>query len=128
DFAWAFDRLYTAYEGPVLRVRRSSDDVEADIGTDASGLFDEAAYNAHVGGGDGFAAQVYDQSGNSRNAAQATLSAQPQIILNAVNGRPALRFDGGDHLATANIAWTSTFSMAAIAKRSSGDAGILGGD
>jgi hypothetical protein len=40
--------------------------------------------------------QWSDQSGNNRNAVQGTASSQPAFIANAVNGKPALQFDGVD--------------------------------
>jgi len=38
--------------------------------------------------------QWADQSGNNRNAAQTTLSARPVLVTNALNGMPALAFNG----------------------------------
>jgi len=38
--------------------------------------------------------QWADQSGNSRNATQGTASSQPTLVSNALNGKPALSFDG----------------------------------
>src|SRR5882724_2120448 len=37
-----------------------------------------------------------DSSGNSNNAFQITPSSQPQVVENAINGRPVVRFDGAD--------------------------------
>jgi hypothetical protein len=76
------------------RVRRSSDNAEANIGFTASGDLDTAALLAFVGSGDGFVTTWYDQSGNGRNAAQTTAGGQPQIVSNGViqtqNGRPTV--------------------------------------
>jgi hypothetical protein len=51
-------------------------------------------------GGDGLVAAWYDQSGNARNAAQATADAQPRIVnagvVDTIGGRPAMAFDGVD--------------------------------
>ena len=73
------------------RVRRSSDNAELNIGFTASGDLDTAALLAHVGSGNGFVTTWYDQSGNGRNAAQATANLQPQIVSNGAietqNGR-----------------------------------------
>ena len=38
--------------------------------------------------------QWADQSGNNRNATQTTLAAQPVLVTNALNGMPALAFNG----------------------------------
>ena len=37
-----------------------------------------------------------DQSGNFNNAAQADNTRRPVVVPNAINGHPAIRFDGGD--------------------------------
>ena len=37
-----------------------------------------------------------DQSGNYFDASQVTVGARPQLVMGAVNGRPAVRFDGVD--------------------------------
>ncbi len=37
-----------------------------------------------------------DQSGNNNHATQFDITAQPEMVANAVNGKPALRFDGQD--------------------------------
>lgn len=74
------------------QVRRSSDNALADINSTAAGDFDNAAFTAHVGGGSGFVSKLYDQSGNARDAVQATAANQPQIILNTfgVGTKPGL--------------------------------------
>lgn len=58
------------------RVRRSSDNSEQDIAL--------ATYTADIdsfcGAGNGFATTWYDQSGNARNVAQATTTAQPKVV------------------------------------------------
>jgi hypothetical protein len=93
--AYSTRRLRTAYTGPLLRVRRSSDNTEADIGYGADGWLDEASLLAHVGAGDGFVTTWYDQSGNGRDATQTTAGHQPNIV-NAGVVRPAPDFDGVD--------------------------------
>ena len=80
------------------RVRRSSDNTEANIGFTASGDLDTAALLAHVGSGNGFVTTWYDQSGNNRHATKTTAGAQPRIVnagvLDIANGKPAIRFNG----------------------------------
>jgi hypothetical protein len=89
--AYSLRRLRTAYTGSVIRVRRSSNNAEADIGFTASGDFDTVTLLSFVGTGNGFVTTWYDQSGNGRNATQATATAQPQIVSNGAiqtqNGR-----------------------------------------
>lgn len=74
-------KLRTAYSGSALRVRRSSDNAEQDIGF-SSNLLDESALTTFCGAGDGFIVTVYDQSGASgaEDYTQSTAAAQPQIV------------------------------------------------
>jgi hypothetical protein len=86
------------YTGNAIRVRRSNDNDETDIGFTASGDLDTAALLAHVGSGNGFVTTWYDQSGTGRNATQTTAEQQPRIVSNGAmiteGGRPAVLFDG----------------------------------
>jgi hypothetical protein len=73
-------RLSSTYTGSLIRVRRSSDNAEQDIGYDGSNVLDESALTTFVGANNGFVTTWYDQSGNGRNATQATASNQPRIV------------------------------------------------
>ena len=88
----------TAVTKPI-RVRRSSDNTESDIGFSGANL-DTAALLTFCGAGNGFITKWYDQSGNGRDLLQATTASQPQIVASGVvlsnNGRPAVSFDGTD--------------------------------
>ena len=94
--AYSLRKLRSAYAGSAVRVRRSSDSTEQDIGFDGSGEFDSAAFSSFVGGGTGFVKTWYDQSGNGRDLTQATTANQPAITVSAVNSKPALTFDGSN--------------------------------
>ena len=103
--AFSLSKLRAAYTGSAVRVRRSSDNAEANIGFTANGDLDTAALLAHVGSGasdNGFVTTWYDQSGNGRDVTQATAANQPQIVSNGAietqNGRPMPLFDGTDFL------------------------------
>ena len=72
-------KMLSSYAGSAIKVRRSSDSTLQDIGFNADGSFDATSYLAFIGGGNGFAHTVYDQSGNGRNQVQSTAAAQPQI-------------------------------------------------
>ena len=92
-------RLSSTYTGALIRVRRSSDNTEQDIGYDGSNVLDEAALTSFVGSGNnGFVTTWYDQSGNSKNATQTTAANQPQIVSSGSvitqNSKPALLTDG----------------------------------
>ena len=92
-----------AYKGPLIKVRRSSDDATLDIYPVIQlnlqdSIIDEAALLAFVGAGSGFIDTWYDQSGNGRNATQATTANQPRIVnagvIDRINTRPTIFFDG----------------------------------
>jgi hypothetical protein len=95
-------KLDCSYSGSCIRVRRSSDNAEQDIGFSGN-VLDQAAMEAFVGTGgsdDGFVVAWYDQSGNGNSAFQATSTKQPKIMDNGVtllmNGLPTMLFDGTD--------------------------------
>jgi hypothetical protein len=125
--AYSLRKLRTAYTGPALRVRRSFDSAEADIGFTAAGDLDTAALLAHVehggpgpGNQNGFVTTWYDQSGNGRNVTQVTAVNQPRIVNAGVvytqNARPSIFFDGSSRLSSnAPLAVAQAFSVMAIA-------------
>lgn len=66
-----------------LRVRRSSDSTEMDIGF-AGRLIDTTTLLSFVGAGSGFVVTWYDQTGNGEDATQATAANQPRIVNSGV--------------------------------------------
>ncbi|MCU0441640.1 MAG: T9SS type A sorting domain-containing protein [Bacteroidia bacterium] len=98
SLALGLRKLRSAYNGPAIRVRRSSDSLEQDIFFAASGELDTVSLKSFVGSGSGFISLWYDQSGNNRNAGNATLANQPSImlsgIINRFGGKPSIRYDG----------------------------------
>jgi hypothetical protein len=86
--------LRTAYTGSAIRVRRSSDNAEQDIGFTALNVLDESALTTFCGVGNGFVTTWYDQSGNANNARQTTAINQYRIVDSGVIyknlGKPAL--------------------------------------
>ena len=93
-------RLSSTYTGSLIRVRRSSDNAEQDIGYNGSNVLDEAALTTFVGADNGFVTTWYDQSGNVRNTSQTTAANQPQIVSSGSVikelGNPAIKFDGSN--------------------------------
>ena len=75
-----------------IRVRRSSDDAEQDIGFTGDAL-DTASLATFVGSDSAHVTTVYDQSGNGEDAVQATAANQPRIV-NAGTYDGKLVFDG----------------------------------
>jgi hypothetical protein len=98
--AYSLRNLSSAYTGPLIRVRRSSDNVERDIYGTFRGDLDLAALTSFVGANSGFVTTWYDQSGTGRHATQATAASQPRIVnagaVDTENGKPAMFFDGSN--------------------------------
>jgi hypothetical protein len=92
--AFSTRKLRSAYSGPALTLRRDSDNGTLNIGFDASGNLDTAAVTAHLGAANGFVSRWYDQSGNAYNFGNSTAATQPRLLLNALNGKACLSFDG----------------------------------
>lgn len=123
------------YSGPLIRVRRSSDNTEQDFGAtsivDANGdkWLDTAALLTFVGAGNGFVTTWYDQAGSGRHMAQATAGSQPSIVTAGVvltsAGRPAVFTTTGKSMSNTG-AWLVTGNadraLNAIMSRSSGAA------
>lgn len=85
---------------PLIRVRRSSDDAEQDIGSVVSGrrrVLDTASLESFAGMGDAFITTVYEQSGHAAavDYAQTTAALQPQIVASGTtitkDGKVAMR-------------------------------------
>ena len=92
-------KLRSAYAGSCLRVRRSSDNAEQDIGF-VSNYLDITSMATFVGANNGFVVKWYDQSGNANDLIQATAANQPKIInagtLLTQNGKACMTFDGSN--------------------------------
>nr|WP_309504265.1 arabinofuranosidase catalytic domain-containing protein [uncultured Roseovarius sp.] len=118
--------LDTGYSGSLIRVRRSSDDAEADIGIDSDGNLDQTSLLAHTGtgtGDHGYLVKVYEQSGTSGSFdfEQTIESRQPIIVQDGevvtANGQPTAiqPVSGSDtrHMVSAS-AWTGRPSDGAV--------------
>lgn len=97
---WGMRIISPSYSGPILSVRRSSDNAVADIGADGGGEYlDISALLAHCGAGDGFVTKWWDTTGKGKHVDQATVGRQAKIVLsgvvNTLNGRAALKHEGG---------------------------------
>lgn len=96
--AYSLRKLRVGYTGNAIRVRRSSDNTEQNIGFTSAGILDTSALLTFCGAGDGFVTTWYDQSGNGNNVTQSTAANQPQIVSSGSvitqGGKPSLLFDG----------------------------------
>jgi len=104
--AYSLRKLRAGYTDGAIRVRRSSDSTEQDIGFDAAGNLDTSSLLAFTGAGDGFITTWYDQTGGGATFAQATTANQPRIVasgvVDVINGKPTALFDGINDSLTGN--------------------------
>jgi hypothetical protein len=77
--AYSLRKLRSAYTGNAIRVRRSSDNTEQNIGF-VNNVLDTASLLTFCGVGNGFVTTWYDQSTNANNSTQATAVNQCQIV------------------------------------------------
>ena len=113
--AYSLRKLKVSYSGFAIRVRRSSDNTEQNIGFNTSNDLDTTALTAFVGSGSGFITTWYDQSGNSKNVIQTTANRQPWIVESGVlltsNGKPGIKFmsdASGGYFLTGTVNRTNT--------------------
>lgn len=115
---YSLRKLRTAYTGAAIRVRRSSDNTEQDIGFSGNDL-DTASLLSFVGSGDGFVTILYDQMVN-HNATQTTASIQPLIVssgsLITTSTEPAIKFSAAQFL---NLDTLATSLSGALTDRTS---------
>jgi hypothetical protein len=126
--AYSLRKLDKDYTGNAIRVRRSNDNSEQDIGFVGNDL-DTSSLKTFVGANSGFVTTWYDQSGNARNATQTTATWQPRIInagtIERQGSRPTIFFDGSDDLLSGDGAASvasgedKPFSILAVSSNSS---------
>jgi len=91
---YSLRRMRAAYAGFCIRVRRSSDNTERNIGF-IGNVIDTADLLAWVGAGDGFVVRKHDHSVNGFDATQATAARQPRIVsagvLDVQNAKACMR-------------------------------------
>jgi hypothetical protein len=109
--AYSLRKLDKDYTGNAIRVRRSNDNTEQNIGFVGNDL-DTTSLKTFVGVNSGFVTTWYDQSGNARNATQTTAANQPRIVnagtVERVNTKPSIFLDGSNDF----FAFTSTRTSA----------------
>jgi hypothetical protein len=109
--AYSFRKLSSTYAGSSVRVRRTSDNSEQDIGFDVSGNLDTSSLTTFLGSSDGFITKWYDQSGSSRDGVQTTSSRQIRIatagVIETKNGLPTTQGANSLHLNISGVPTTS---------------------
>lgn len=125
--AYSFRKLKSTYAGSAMRLRRASDNLELNIGfLGFSGFtgapWDGAAAAAHCNATTCFVVTAFDQSGNGRDATQATAANQPQLVFNCNGALPCMRTTAGvQKLNSGSVAWVAAkTSVSAVAKRVAG--------
>ena len=86
-------RVLSSYTGPLVRLRRASDNAEADFGYLANGDLNVAAIAAWAGGASNVVT-VCDQAAAGDNVTQAVAGSQPVFTASAKNGHAGMTFDG----------------------------------
>lgn len=108
--AYSLRKVIAAYNGPVVRVRRSSDNTTQDFTADE---VVNGTLLTFVGAGDGFVNILYNQTATaSMNLTQSTNANQPIIVESGVlyteNNRPSMKFSGSqwiNHSTAASWNW-----------------------
>lgn len=117
--AYSLRKLRTAYSGSAIRVRRSSDNAEQDIGFSGADL-DTSALETFCAAGDGYVVTWYDQVGSS-DMTQSTSTAQFKIVsggstITGTNSLPAADGSGvfaGGYTSTAGATQPNTLLFVA---------------
>ena len=80
--AWSMVRLLRGayYGSPIIRLRRTNDNVESDFGIGANGLLDESAVTTWTGANSATLVTLYAQDGSTRHFTNATPSTQPTFV------------------------------------------------
>ena len=130
--AYSLRRLLTSYEGPAIRVRRTTDSAEQDINFTVMGVLDTTALATFADTGSAYVTTWYDQSGGGRHLTQTTTAAQPRIVNSGVvdtsGGLPSVVFDGtDDHLksTTVGLFAAGATTMAAVMTGASASAAVF---
>lgn len=90
--AYALRRLFGAYTGPHVRVRRSTDSAETDVHFDKYGHVVDLDLNGWLGSATGYVATWYDQSSASSDAQADSTANQP--TLTQFQGKWVVQFNG----------------------------------
>lgn len=93
--AYSLRKLSSTYTGSAIRVRRSTDNAELNIGF-VGGILDTATLLSFCGSASGFVTTFYDQSGNGKNSVQSSAGSQPRIVLSGaletLNSKPTINY------------------------------------
>jgi hypothetical protein len=89
--AYSQQCLAAAFAGPLVRLRESGGNTEQNF-SPVDHAVSASAIATFLNGNSGFGVTWYDQSGNSKDASQATTANQPQWNANAIGSLPTFQF------------------------------------
>jgi len=99
--------INSLYSGPLVKLRRDSDNATSDFSATLGNFVDWAAVDTWAGGANIFVETWYDQSGYDYHAIQTTLSKQPAISTSStITGTRTVLFNG-----TSNVLRADTTAM-----------------
>ena len=124
--ALSLRRVRGEYTGPLVKVRRASDDTMQEIGFDSSNNLDTATLESFCAGTDGYVHTWFDQGLNGYDAVETNVLVQAKIVSNGsvlqnANGNNCLLFEAGpgepqdryiDFTPTINTSPNSSFIVA----------------
>ena len=117
--AYSLRQLRNDYDGPVVRIRRSIDNLEQDFTAAQVG---DGTLNTFCGAGDGFLRTWYDQTGNARNANQTSAASQPQLVSSgaivARNSKPTLLMNSSELFISASLLSSQLFTIYTVVSSS----------
>jgi PKD repeat protein len=126
--AYGLRKLKAAYAGPCIRVERSTDNTQQDVGFDGIDSLDIASALAFAGAGTLKVVKWYDQSGGGNDLAVTAANAPTLLPQSSANGKPGL--DWGTTINNSiRLVSTSTVSLTApkifMATRQGGSYGAM---
>ena len=120
--AYSLRKLRTAYSGYAIKVRRSSDNTEQDIGF-VGNVLDTASLLTFCGVSNGFITRWYDQSTNANDAATASIGFQCQVVISGAmitdvyNGKFTTVWTSDQYPIITSIPIAQNFTMFAVVTR-----------
>lgn len=110
-------KLSSSYNGNCLEILRASDNATTNIGF-VNNELDTASILSFLNGSKGIVSKWYNQ-GSGADYIQNSAPLMPEIanngIINTLNGKPALKFDGSnDYLFSTNPSYVNEFSMFSV--------------
>lgn len=120
--AYSLRKLRTAYSGYAIKVRRSSDNTEQDIGF-VGNVLDTASLLTFCGVSNGFVTRWYDQSTNANDCLQGTIATQCQVVISGAmitdvyNGKFTTIWTADQYPIATSIPIAQNFTMFAVVTR-----------